>query len=102
MTRSEEQAAWNEAVFREANERIAWRSGELTAVEGPIPFLCECEDEDCTEVVRLSLDEYRRVRAEATQFVVALGHPTRGEPTPLAGAGWVCVRKDGIGGMEEA
>ncbi|HET8607045.1 MAG TPA: hypothetical protein VFL66_08455 [Gaiellaceae bacterium] len=102
MARSEEQAARNEVAFREANERIAERSGELTAVEGPTPFLCECEDEDCTEIVRLSLDEYRRVRAEATQFVVALGHPTRGEPTPLAGAGWVCVHKDGIDGIEGA
>ena len=86
----------NESVFREANERIADRRAELTAVDGPTPFLCECEDERCTALVRLTLDEYERVRSEATQFVVVPGHPTGGEIEEGAGGdGWVCVRKHG-------
>jgi len=94
MGRSEEQAERNERVFREANERIAERRGELEALDGGTPFLCECEDERCTEVVQLDLDEYGRVRAHERQFLIARGHPTRGEPTGFDGDGWVCVRKD--------
>jgi hypothetical protein len=93
--RSEEQAALNESAFREANERIAERRAELTAVAGPTPFLCECEDPRCTEIVRLTLAEYEQVRAESTQFMVVPGHPTNGEATSVAGDGWVCVRKQG-------
>lgn len=99
MGRSEEQAALNESVFREANDRIAERRAELTSVDGPTPFLCECEDPRCTEIVRLTLGEYERVRSESTQFVVVPGHPTDGEVADgLGGDGWVCVRKHGAGG----
>lgn len=94
--RSEEQAALNESVFREANERIAERRAELTAVDGPTPFLCECEDESCTALVRLTLGEYEQVRSEATQFVIVPGHPTGGKVVDRpSGNGWVCVRKHG-------
>lgn len=98
MGRSEEQAALNESVFREANDRIAERRAELTSVDGPTPFLCECEDESCTALVRLTLGEYERVRSEPTQFVIVPGHPTEGEVADgLGGDGWVCVRKHGAG-----
>ena len=93
--RSEEQAALNESVFREANERIAERRAELTAIDGPTPFLCECDDQRCTALVRLTLDEYEQVRSEATQFVIVPGHPTDGEVDDPRGDGWVCVRKRG-------
>lgn len=94
MGRSEEQAERNERVFREANEKIADRLVELEAVDGRTPFLCECEEETCTELVRLTLDEYGHVRAHERRFVIALGHPTRGEPDGFGGDGWICVRKD--------
>jgi hypothetical protein len=45
--------------------------------------------------VRLSGDEYTRVRSDPAWFVVVPGHPTVGEPTGLAGDGWVCVTKQG-------
>jgi hypothetical protein len=93
MGRSEEQARRNERVFREANEEIAERRLDLPAAEGATPFLCECEDESCTEIVRLDLDDYERVRADEAQFVIAVGHPSRGTPSDLAGDGWVCVVK---------
>jgi hypothetical protein len=99
VARSEEQAALNETVFREANERIAARRAELPAVEGRTPFLCECEDDTCTELVRLTLEEYRRVRADPTRFVVVRGHPTRGsDDGDLGGDKWVAVRKSGRAG----
>lgn len=95
MSRSEEQAARNEATFRDANEQIATRRAELSAVEGKTPFLCECEDDRCTEIVRLSPEEYEAVRAVPTHFVIVHGHPTHGSRVVREGDGWVCIDKDG-------
>jgi hypothetical protein len=74
VSRSDEQAAKNEAAFRDANERIAEKTDELGAWEGATPFLCECEDERCTQVVLLRRSEYEDVRAHPRRFVVAPGH----------------------------
>jgi hypothetical protein len=64
--------AENDHVFREANEQIApvAREGELELV----PFICECADESCTQIVRLSLDEYERVRVDSRHFLNVPGH----------------------------
>jgi hypothetical protein len=69
-----ERVARNEAVFRQANERLRRRVPEAHALEEPIPFLCECGDERCTTAVPVALDVYERVRADATRFLVAAGH----------------------------
>jgi hypothetical protein len=93
MARDEDIALRNESIFREANERIAGRRDELEAVAGLTPFLCECEDEACTAIMRISGADYAQVRRDPAYFVVVPGHPTRGEATDHRGAGWVCVRK---------
>lgn len=41
--------------------------------EVAVPFICECSDERCDELVRLSLVEYTRLR-RACDFLVAPGH----------------------------
>jgi hypothetical protein len=46
--------------FREANERIE-ATAYNTRLLGPVPFICECANPDCTEIVRLELDEYEAV-----------------------------------------
>ena len=74
VRRSDEQAAKNEAAFRDANERIEEKVTELEVGEGPMPFLCECEDERCTELVLLRQPEYEEVRAHPRRFVVSSGH----------------------------
>jgi hypothetical protein len=71
---SAQRAAENESIFRDANERIEERLGELTLEEGRSPFLCECEDLRCREMLRLTRDEYETVRARPDRFVVAPGH----------------------------
>jgi hypothetical protein len=43
-------------------------------ISGQVPFLCECADERCTEIVRLSLDCYEKVRSHPRRFFNALGH----------------------------
>src|SRR5215211_1486072 len=59
--------AENESIFRRANEQLERRFRELEA-EGLTPFLCECGDGRCNQVIRLTLDEYERVRAHAAHF----------------------------------
>jgi hypothetical protein len=68
--------AENEAVFREANERQAEAVRPLVR-DGLVPFICECHDERCFEVLQLTLDEYAAVRERPAYFVVVPdhGHP---------------------------
>jgi hypothetical protein len=94
VSRSAEKAFRNEVTFRDANEQIAERRAELDSFAGPTPFLCECEDEACTEIVRLSDEDYRRIRADPLAFVIVPGHETMGRETDHRGDGWVCVKKD--------
>lgn len=79
MDRSAERVARNDATFREANERIRDVAEEEQMTE-EIPFLCECADEDCTEIVRLSHEQYERVRRNATDFLNAPGHDAASGP----------------------
>jgi hypothetical protein len=74
MARSIERVARNEAIFRDANERIEERLNELSLEDGRSPFLCECELESCTTVVRLSLGEYEQVREHPRRFFISPGH----------------------------
>jgi hypothetical protein len=58
-------------LFRSVNERI-W---ELEAE--PLPehdFVCECDDDHCVQVMRLSGEEYATLRADPQQFAVVPGH----------------------------
>jgi hypothetical protein len=72
---SAEKIARNNAAFRAANDQI-----EAAAVDhgfgrnGAVPFLCECSDPHCTQIIRLSLAEYDHVRSNARWFVHAEGH----------------------------
>ena len=61
----------NEEAFAEANEQI--RDAAVRHHVDPMPLLCECSATNCTEVVRLTLDEYRHVR-ENGGFMVLPGH----------------------------
>jgi hypothetical protein len=79
VTRTDERALENEKRFRDANEQIGARRRELSAIEGPTPFLCECEDERCTKLIDLTLDEYEAVRSDGELFFVASGHRARGK-----------------------
>jgi len=71
--------AENEATFRDANEQIQARAHELE-FQAPVPFLCECGDPDCQDIVKLSLDAYADVRSRSTQFLIAPGHEDAAEP----------------------
>jgi hypothetical protein len=72
---TQERIAENQASFREANEKI-----EATAysveLPGRVPFICECSDPACMEIIRLSLDEYENLRPNPRRFFTAPGHAT--------------------------
>jgi hypothetical protein len=61
-----------EALFRDVNERIAESAGRFEADEAE--FVCECADPTCTERVEATLEDYERVRAKPTTFLLRHGH----------------------------
>ena len=67
-----ERRATTEALFRDLNERIAESADRVDTDR--TDFVCECADPSCTHRVSASLDEYERVRADATTFLVLPGH----------------------------
>src|SRR5215216_7061038 len=73
-----ERVARNDSMFRQANEQIE-RAAEPLGIE-PVPFLCECAEERCTEIVRLMLAQYEAVRAEPRWFLNAPGHERQSHP----------------------
>jgi hypothetical protein len=70
---SEERIARNDDAFRRANESIG-SAAERYGVDHHVPFICECAEPRCTEIVSLALDEYQAVRADPIRFLTAPGH----------------------------
>ena len=68
-----DQVARNDAIYRDANERIK-RAAEDYDVSGPLPFICECADPECRRVVLLTMAEYEEIRAYPTHFLNLPGH----------------------------
>jgi hypothetical protein len=66
----------SEERFRKANERLKSRLGEL-ALFDRVPFVCECADGECLDVVEVTMAEYESVRARARAYLVAPGHDSR-------------------------
>jgi hypothetical protein len=94
-----ERIARNDALFREANERIR-ESAEEYGVD-TVPFICECADPTCRTVIRMALDEYRAIREHPRWFLNVPGHEVsaKGFATPVRdGDGYRVVEKIGIAG----
>jgi hypothetical protein len=66
--------AKNEELFRNVNERIEEVSAGVPRAEPLLEFLCECDRQGCDERFQAARDEYERVRAEPTHFIVRPGH----------------------------
>jgi hypothetical protein len=93
--RSVERAAANESTFREANEKLEEKAGELSLAAERTPYLCECEDERCTQVVLLTGWEYESVRAEPRRFVLAIGHQSPDDRLVQEGPSFTIIEKTG-------
>lgn len=71
--------ARNDATFRDANEQISDVAESMRLRDdGLLPFICECADMSCTEIIRLTASEYEAVRQSPVRFVYARGHERNG------------------------
>ena len=92
---SAERVARNQATFRAANEAIR-ESARAYDFSAPIPFVCECTDTACHELIRVLPAEYEQVRADARLFLNAEGHEAASGPH-----GRVVERRDGYNVVEK-
>ena len=69
-----ERVAHNESVFRDANEQLREVFERERDEETRLPFLCECANTKCTQVVLVSLEEYAEVREHPARFLTLPDH----------------------------
>lgn len=87
------QVAENEVLFRQVNEHVV--SGGRRAAE-TFDVICECDDTDCMEHIRVTTEAYERARSEATDFLLKPGHENQGFETVIERhEGFVVTRKTG-------
>ena len=67
-----QRARENEERFARANAAISAKADELGVDR--VPFLCECSDPRCTEIISLSLTEYGAAKAQPGAFMLVAGH----------------------------
>ena len=60
----------NEALFRTVNDEI----DDLESRFGATAFVCECADIGCSETIRLTHAEYRRIRDQPAHYLIVPGH----------------------------
>ena len=75
MGLSAERVAKNDLAFKDANDRIR-RAAAGHGIAERVPFICECADSGCTQILQLSLAEYEMIRTHARRFLHAVGHYT--------------------------
>lgn len=95
-----DQVARNDAIYRDANERIK-RAAEDYDVSGPLPFICECADPECRGVVLLTMAEYEEIRGHPTHFLNLPGHAEGADHyavTVRKADGYIVVEKVGQAG----
>lgn len=71
---TERRIVQNNHTFRDANERIRERAEQYDAPLERIPFLCECPQADCVQIIRLTMSEYAAVREHPRHFFTVPGH----------------------------
>jgi hypothetical protein len=65
----------NQAILRSVNDRIRDLNESFADTLGVDPhFICECSDLSCATPISVAIEDYRRVRQNETQFIVAPGH----------------------------
>jgi hypothetical protein len=101
QARTAERVARNDATFRAANEKIRAAAETFAATVERVPFICECAEERCVEVVRLDLEQYREIRSNRRWFLNVPGHEgaARGWAEVVATReAYVIVEKLGLAG----
>jgi hypothetical protein len=96
--------ALNQSRFRSANERLR-RAADSHRFrrEDRVPFLCECADDNCREIVMLTIADYEHIRSHPTWFLLVAGHEDEDatqERIVDAERGYTVVEKVGKAGEE--
>ena len=85
----------NEAIFREANERIEELNQTFATITDELVLVCECGYADCTEKISISPAEYEELRADSAHFAIVHGHEIpEVERVVAEREGYDIVRKD--------
>ena len=74
---------------------------ELTACTPHVPFICECADPTCSEIVPLEIDQYEEIRANPRHFLNIPGHQAAAQGVAVVVTerdGYVIVEKIGHAG----
>ena len=82
----------NEALFRAANQNLKATLGALEE-GGRVPFICECSDAECMEIVDLPVSTYDEIHSR-DRFLLLAGHETADDEAVVARRdGYVVVKK---------
>ena len=74
MDARKERLGRNEAVYREVNERLKELGESFSLVAEAADFVCECGVATCASPIRMTLEEYERLRSNPHWFAVVPGH----------------------------
>ena len=74
MNDLQERIVRNNKTFKAANEQIKEKSDLYGSPLERIPFLCECPQVDCREILRLTTAEYAEVRANPRHYFTLPEH----------------------------
>ena len=74
-------------AIRLQNLRIALSARTHHFGDSPLPFLCECDDKECHELISLSLSEYDGYR-DMYLYLVVTGHRFAGGICVAGGEGF--------------
>ena len=74
MDERERRIGLNEAVFREANERIQELNQTFATITDKLVLVCECGHVKCVEQISMSPTAYEELRAESVHFAIVPGH----------------------------
>jgi hypothetical protein len=79
-------------LFRAVNDRIRELKETTT---GECEFVCECDDEACMHVMRMTVAEYDSARLDPAQFAVLPGHQRPASQNVLSRSERFVLVKDG-------
>ena len=94
----EERLIQNQDQFRHANERLQERLADAgMADHRPVPFFCECADEDCLGRIDATLEEFDQAHATSEHYFILPGHATvDGEEAIAANGRYEVVTKEAV------
>jgi hypothetical protein len=77
-SRSQRNRAENEVVFKDKNVHLQALASSVLDGQAkkdlPIGFLCECSNEACRAIIKLTLAEFDSFRKNRKQFIIKPGH----------------------------